>query len=217
MDLTLQIPLQSGSMSLLWSEAINSLYNSLLEVLLGIRVHVLNKMSAYLYTNICLQLGCKTAHCPLQCNLYDSSQRRFSQGPAPCLTLQLSALKVSLTLKNKQTDGVKWENSRGELLRVVQQGHGRWASLRYIQRVLQSVPFTRAHTDYPKQKLLITLIVLSRWWLELKQRSGQMLAIITERADKTRGTRCRPGAGTGGASISEQARSTGRQKVDALL
>lgn len=32
-----------------------------------------------------------------------------------------------------------------------------------------------------------TLIVLPQWWLELKQCSVQMEAIITERADKTRG------------------------------
>ena len=75
------------------------------------RVHVLNKMSAYLYTNICLKLGCKTTYCTLQCTLYYSSQQRLSQGPAPRSVLHLSVLKVSLTLKNKPTDGAKWENS----------------------------------------------------------------------------------------------------------
>lgn len=49
-----------------------------------IRVHVLNKISAYLLTNICLQVGYKTTYCPLQCDLDYSIQQRFSHGPAPC-------------------------------------------------------------------------------------------------------------------------------------
>lgn len=159
MDLTLQIPLQSGTMSLLWSEAINSLYNSLLEVLLEIRVHILNKMSAYLYKNICLQLGRKTTDCALQCRIYYSSQQRFRQGPPPCFALQLSVLKVGLTLKNKRTDGVKW----GKQLRRFASGcRARPWPLRtplvcpaLPPGVLQNMPFTRALTDYPKQKLSI--------------------------------------------------------------
>lgn len=51
MDLTLQIPLQSGTMFLLWSEAINSLYSSLLEFLVEIREHVLKK-SQLIYIQI---------------------------------------------------------------------------------------------------------------------------------------------------------------------
>lgn len=210
-------------MPLLWSEAINSLHNSLLEVLLEIRVHVLNKMSAYLYTNICLQLGCKTTYCTLQCNLYYSSQQRFSQGPPPCLVFHLSVLQVSLTLKSKQTDGSKWENSWGDLLQVVQQDRGWWASLWYIQHCPPGVAehaFHKSTQQIILSKSCDTLIVLSRWWLELKQCSVQMQTIITGRVDKTRGIEEQDavkGLAQGEASTSEQAHSTGRWKADVLL
>ena len=57
-----------------------------------------------------------------------------------------------------------------------------------------SIPLDAAERAFHKSARQIilskscdTLIVLSRWWLELKQCSVQMQAIITERADKTRG------------------------------
>lgn len=136
---------------------------------------------------------------------------------SPMLSVCQSGLKVSFTLKNMQTDGVKWEN-RG-LLQVMQQGRGWWASLGCTQHP----PPWRGRTflsQEPEQiipsKSCDMLIALSGWWLELKQCSALMQAFIREQTKQ------------GGSSSKLQARgwrrggthlraSTGRQKVDALF
>lgn len=75
----------------------------------------------------------------------------------------------------------------GKQLQVVQQGHGRWASSGTSSTGVAERAIHKSTPQIILNKSCDTLIVLSQWWLELKQRSVQMQAIITERADKTRG------------------------------
>lgn len=101
----------------------------------------------------------------------------------PMLSVCQSGLKVILTLKNMQTDGVKWKNR--DLLQVVQQGRGWWASPGYTQHrplAWQSIPLTRALQIIPS-KSCDSLI-----WLVAGIKTMQCTnAGLYQGADKTRG------------------------------
>lgn len=111
------------------------------------------------------------------------------------LSVCQSGLKVSFTLKNMQTDGVKRENR--DLLQVVQQGRGWGASLGYTQHgplAWHSIPFTRAPADYPQQKLWYADSLI---WLGAGIKTMQCPnAGLYQGADKTRGIEEQPAAGT---------------------
>lgn len=106
----------------------------------------------------------------------------------PMLSVCQSGLKVSFTLKNMQTDGVKMEKQRfasGCAARPWLMSSIPWVHPAPPPWPWQSIPFTRAPADYPQQKLWYADSLI---WLVAGIKTMQCTnAGLYQGADKTRG------------------------------